>query len=484
MGLLSSILAMLLSLIGAGSCSSLALLLSLLGAGSCWAGGDGVEFENEFGSVTLGVVSANRQLPPCQVPVTPCSWPTVIPPEWREVTEDIKIISVTSEASNGPPYAIKPEQPSKPKPKPKKKSKPRDPYKREGKYWLVPPFLIGAASVLVLYVFIHCVYLHCYTNRKGDTNIKKRTAPTILFNEAHSNASPMQVLTPMVKYDGPYGKTEVVEAQPFLVCQPFDEGDDASEPCLEKRPSIQVQLPRWLGGGGGGRGDEPRRSVCSTGAIMEDTGGGLEAPDGDRLHQTRASICFVPVGHSVGDASDTSTEWTPLQGFVYSSFVFARKPSYNMAVGAGGLDSAYSLNDESTTSPPFLQVPGSSDNHLLGSQLSNPDLTSGTSMLDIAGDIKITVSADPTADTSEDPVDNIRIRFSPPVSRHKQTSSPTCDIKLHKQTSSPTGDIKLLISPDSPDCAINGSINNHSPSTPSVTITIDDDSGNKADELQ
>ena len=475
--MLSSILAMLLSPLGTGSCSSLALLLSLLGVGSCWPGGDGVE---DFGSVTLGLVAADRQLPPCQVPVTPCSWPTVIPPEWRGVTEDIKIISVTSQASNGPPYVIKPEQPSKPKPK--KKPKTRDPYKREGKYWLVPPFLIGAASVLVLYVFIHCVYLHCYTNRKGDTNIKKRTAPTILFNEAHSNASPMQVLTPMVKYDGPYGKTEVVEAQPFLVCQPFDEADDASEPCLEKRPSIQVQLPRWLGGGGGGRGDEPRLSVCSTGAIMEGTGGGLEAPDGDRLHQTRASICFVPVGHSVGDASETSTEWTPLQGFVYSSFVLARKPSYNMAVGAGSLESAYSLNDESTTSLPFLQVPGSSDTQLLGSQLSNPNLTSGTSMLDIAGNIKITVSADPTADTSEDPVDYVR--FSPPVSKHKQSSFPTGDIKLHKQTNNPTGDIKLLISPDSPDSAINGSINNLSPSAPSVTITIDDDSGNKADELQ
>ena len=200
--------------------------------------------------------------------------------------------------------------------------------------------------------------------------------------------------------------------------------------------------------------------------------------------QDQGQYMFCPSGSLCRGCLDTSTEWTLLQGFVYSSFVFAGKPSYNMAVGAGGLDSAYSLNDESTTSPPFLQVPGSSDNHLLGSQLSNPDLTSGTSMLDIAGDIKITVSADPTADTSEDPVDNIRIRFSPPVSRNKQTSSPTGDIKLHKQTNSPTGDIKLLISPDSPDCAINGSINNHSPSTPSVTITIDDDNGNKADELQ
>lgn len=45
---------------------------------------------------------------------------------------------------------------------------------KEANYWLVPPFLIGASSIIFAYVVIHCLYTYCNCN--GNPNRKARSS--------------------------------------------------------------------------------------------------------------------------------------------------------------------------------------------------------------------------------------------------------------------------------------------------------------------
>ena len=85
------------------------------------------------------------------------------------------------------------------------------------KYGLVPVFLIGASSVIIIYIVMHCLYLHCYAKRKMQHMAAKSQAnTTISLNNGHTSHN-MQPVTPIVKYDMPYGKTEILLTTPFLV---------------------------------------------------------------------------------------------------------------------------------------------------------------------------------------------------------------------------------------------------------------------------
>ena len=55
----------------------------------------------------------------------------------------------------------------------------------------MPPFLIGAFSVLVLYGFFHCLYMHCYTEKKVKRIATRAVAkaPTIIINDDPSAGS-------------------------------------------------------------------------------------------------------------------------------------------------------------------------------------------------------------------------------------------------------------------------------------------------------
>lgn len=61
--------------------------------------------------------------------------------------------------------------------------------RREGEYWLVPPFLIGASRFFVVYITVQCIYLHCYTVRSQLTPATLRPAarlpylPTIIIHD-------------------------------------------------------------------------------------------------------------------------------------------------------------------------------------------------------------------------------------------------------------------------------------------------------------
>ena len=43
---------------------------------------------------------------------------------------------------------------------------PRGKGQKPERYWLVPPFLIGASSVVIVYVIVNCFYIHCYAKKK------------------------------------------------------------------------------------------------------------------------------------------------------------------------------------------------------------------------------------------------------------------------------------------------------------------------------
>ena len=131
----------------------------------------------------------------------------------------------------------------------------------------------------------------------------------------------------MVKRETEDGKTEILEAQPFLICQPMDD-TMTSQP---KRKSSQLNLPSLL--------NKLRRPSKSSSVFSGESSHDPESPTKDELllaaaapdKRTRASICFVPMGHSFADPDKPHTDWTPLHGFVYSSFVMSRRPSYKQA---------------------------------------------------------------------------------------------------------------------------------------------------------
>ena len=222
-----------------------------------------------------------------------------------------------------------------------------DPYAEDGKYWLVPPFMIGACSVAVVYITIHCLYMHCYTKRKMRQLAHRNMVPqAIIFSDGDGpSVSSTQSCTAVVNYDG---------VQPFIVYHAGDSpGTTAPEVSTERtastrKKSIHLQLPERFRNRG-----RPRPSVCSANATMEtstsSTGKSTsEDTKLDMRRPTRASICYLPVSHTNSDQTGGIHEWTPLQGFLYPSVMLPRKASVSIASGSGSSIS----RDE-----PFILIP-------------------------------------------------------------------------------------------------------------------------------
>ena len=237
--------------------------------------------------------------------------------------------------------------------RPKKKSnRPSDP----NKYGLVPPFLIGASSVILIYIVSHCVYVHCCAKKKVRNAAAEQShnsystqltgAPnntTLVFSDGPSTTSLA------VRYDGAYGKTEIINATPYLLCHnntmpaevamlkgsssgisPAPEGSMAEKGgggflARFRRGIIGGSGKRGSGSGsgyGGVVGDEasPRPSLCSA-----DSSGVFQMrPEADpssiSSQGERGSVCFVPVGRALStDQGSGKKDWTPLQGFMYNN---------------------------------------------------------------------------------------------------------------------------------------------------------------------
>ncbi len=229
------------------------------------------------------------------------------------------------------------------------------PYDKEGRYWLVPPFLIGASSVIVLYVLIHCFYMHCYAKRKMRQLASRAAQPHIIF-DADGPSSSSIPMTPVVKYEDAFGKTGMVEAQPFLLYHSYDGlgPQKATAPQeQERRKSMHLQLPSFLS-----RKGRPRASVCSASAAMETTSSGENSTEGGRgdWRQARASICFVPVNktHSEPRMDAGGKVYAELP---FSRFMIPGNASLTLPEGSATSLQGRDDNNPALHPSPFLLLP-------------------------------------------------------------------------------------------------------------------------------
>lgn len=193
-----------------------------------------------------------------------------------------------------------------------------DPYEKgEGKMWLVPPFLIGASSVIIIYIVMHCVYLHCYAKRKMQQLAARAAAPAIMFSDDASPSS-IQPFTPIVKYDNAFSRTELVNAQPFVFCHKSYESTHGQGIPLkplptsgQKKSSFHLQLP-------GAISRRLSKQRFSTSSADSTQGPSHPTPSEARPEPSRprASICFVPLSRAISDPNSDKHEWTAVQGFV------------------------------------------------------------------------------------------------------------------------------------------------------------------------
>ena len=162
--------------------------------------------------------------------------------------------------------------------------------------------------------------------------------------------------TPMVKRETDDGKTEILEAQPFLICQTLDEQVTSQPRSQPKRKSSQLQIPNLL--------SKLRRASKSSSMFSGDASSPNDPespsdvtlmPSNGNTMRTRASICFVPMGQSISDPENPDMDWTPLHGFLYSSFMMARRPSYKQAC----------MESTGSPSPPPVLETSNSDEHII-----------------------------------------------------------------------------------------------------------------------
>lgn len=218
-------------------------------------------------------------------------------------------------------------------------------YEKDGKYWLVPPFLIGASSIVVIYVFVHCMYTHCscsddkrrrrhpggpvpirrvqITTAGGMTTASvggNGRGPTIVLSDSaggsgggggvgggSATAASGSRLVPLVCYDdagtatgsgaaaggglgSAYGRTQLVEAQPFLIYEQCDDALDYYEeqPPTPRKGSGFLQLPAAIG-----------RRLSQARLSFSSIGRGSHGRD----REPRASLCFLPVARTISDPS-------------------------------------------------------------------------------------------------------------------------------------------------------------------------------------
>ena len=231
----------------------------------------------------------------------------------------------------------------------------RHPYERDGKYWLVPPFLIGACSVIVMYIFVHCVYLHCYAKKRLRKLQSRPYPPAIVISDDPTSTNSYQPYTPVVKYEGAYGQTEL---HPFLLCHPFDDNEwerqleqrrRSSVRSIRKKSSFSLQIPKFFG--------QQRPSVCSAGAVLDQSSSPTDqdVPKLDSRRPTRASICFLPVGRTLSEPSAANADWSQLPAYMFPSVLM---PNGQLADGAPPSPAPAPADGEGQTfpTPPIIVI--------------------------------------------------------------------------------------------------------------------------------
>ena len=144
---------------------------------------------------------------------------------------------------------------------------------------------------------------------------KNQGTTTILLNDAHAQSN-LQAVTPIVKYEAPYGKTEVLQSTPFLVEQRHKNDIGINKTASgAKRSSLKNILNNVT----------PKTVNIKSNSSNSGQTRVTSPPPG-----TQASICFVPVGKPISDIPGSSQTWTMLQGFVYSQIQMSSNGTYSI----------------------------------------------------------------------------------------------------------------------------------------------------------
>ena len=228
------------------------------------------------------------------------------------------------------------------------------------KYGLVPPFLGAASGVIIIYIVVHCLYLHCYAKKKmkrmaQNSALQSPTPATIVMTDHPSSAS-FQQMTPLVKYEGAYGKTEVLQPQPYFMRLSAGKGQQGSTAEQSHEGSAagpdppqtrRIQAPpspkavEFIKSGAKRTSSllssiKSRSSKKSSSNRMSTSSIGTEASmtlaEQEQLFKNqrisldqgigpaiKTNVCFVPFGKTVKDMqANESSEWIPVQGYIYS----------------------------------------------------------------------------------------------------------------------------------------------------------------------
>ena len=172
-------------------------------------------------------------------------------------------------------------------------------------YLSVQPFLIGASTVIVIYVVINCLYIHCYAKCKMKKLAERHFPPTIIISDDPTSNSSYQPYTPVVRYNE-HG--EMIQGGSFVFYQPYEEeweqsqynlhaslsslGRSAKSKSSKKKATLQI--PRIF------------RKKKRTKTSIENT----ETLDDNRPSPQNTHICLVPV-HRSRSMPGTSDKQSP-----------------------------------------------------------------------------------------------------------------------------------------------------------------------------
>ena len=185
------------------------------------------------------------------------------------------------------------------------------------KYGLVPAFLIGASSVILLYILFHCLYLHCYVKPKKRKLAREaaqkdaaeaETCPALMAVDHRLPAH----LASVVTYDNRHQQAEI---QGQMFTPPTGKARQTKAPnsmATQGHTGVFTLLTPT----------PPRR--VPEGAETEMSEGPGAAAEGAGPVQ-RTSICFVPVATS-GNTAAANGEWAPVPGYLYSAMLVTGDP--------------------------------------------------------------------------------------------------------------------------------------------------------------
>ena len=237
---------------------------------------------------------------------------------------------------------------------------PYHPYDYHGPYTLVPPFLIGASTVICVYIVVHCLYLHCWTKKNMKKIAERQFPPALVISDDFDQTSRSSIsgYSPLFR-----GADSSDGGQHMFLYQVIDEDEWERQLALRRKSSVagpisrksslafdslrkksvSLQIPAMFG----------KRSSISV------------EQDGKR--PKRGSICMVPVVrslHNQAHNADYDNEVIALNGLGGPAVVRPRTQgystqTYNMQTHRSALKhktNSSSSGQESQMGPPSITI--------------------------------------------------------------------------------------------------------------------------------